>query len=389
MTPRIPFMLVGDGPSEPSGLGRIARDLSGLLSTSDLPLDLVQVGGSIPPLFTAGWRHLPLSMGEQWDWGATCVKSYWHDLWGDQPGVLFVVWDPGRLLPYAQIDLPVQRWTYTAIDGANVHGQISGPARAALEGFDRILAYGRYGAEVLKLSLGRDIPYLPHGLLPQVYAEPATPTEQKWANAVLGPFCPASAKVVGCVATNQWRKDLGIYFHSLRALLDRGHRVFGWLHTDTAVKAWSVQQLVEDFGLAKACRITIQDFSDRQLAVMYQACSAVILPSLGEGFGYPLVEALASGTPVVASDIAGGAELVPKGEWRVPNRSWRLEGIYALRRPVYEAADWANAIERAWQWREQAGEATARAYCTGSIAHLDWSALWPRWRSFFKQGLQL
>ena len=48
------------------------------------------------------------------------------------------------------------------------------------------------------------------------------------------------------------------------------------------------------------------------LAAVYRRASLVLLPSEREGFGLPLVEALACGTPVVASDLqvlreAGGA----------------------------------------------------------------------------------
>lgn len=382
---RIPFMLVSDGPAEPTGLGRIARDLSGLIATSDLPVDFVQVGGRVPPVWSQ-WRHLPIDLGADFDWGARCVQQLWSDLWGSQPGILFVVWDPGRLLPYTQIDLPVQRWTYTAIDGSNTHGQISGPARAALEQFDRVLAYGRYGARVLKRTLGRDIPYLPHGLSSSTYGAPPADAEERWVQSVLGPFYKEGATLVGCVMTNQFRKDLGLYFQTLRELLDRGHKVFGWLHTDTAVKAWAVPQLAEDFRMEKHMRITIENLSDRQLALLYRACKVVVLPSLGEGFGYPIVEALASGTPVVHSDCAGGAELVPRNEWRVPVLAERLEGIYAIRRPVFSAGDWANAVERCLQWQTDHGSAVG-PYCQGSVAHLDWSALWGRWRSWIQQGL--
>ena len=382
---KVPFLLVGDGPTEPTGLGRIARDLAGLLSTSDLPIDLVQVGGSVPPVWSQ-WRHLPLDRAD--DWGALCVQRIWHDLWDTSPGILFLPWDPGRLLPYCQVDLPVQRWCYTAIDGANVHEAISGPASAALHQFDRILAYGRYGATILKNTLHQEIAYLPHGFLPAVYEASMSETEQQWVRSILGPFCRSSDTVIGCVATNQFRKDLGIYFQTLRALLDRGRTVFGWLHTDTAVKAWAVQQLVEDFRLEKKIRITIQDFSDRQLACLYQACGVTVLPSLGEGFGYPLVESLAAGVPCIHSDCAGGAELVPRIEWRVPTRVFRLEGIYAVRRPVFDPADWANAIERVLNWKDALGQSTVSAYCRGSVAHLDWSALWPRWHSWFRGGLQ-
>jgi hypothetical protein len=81
-------------------------------------------------------------------------------------------------------------------------------------------------------------------------------------------------------------------------------------------------------------------------------------------------------------------ELVPKVEWRFPVRERRLESVYALQRPVFRAADVANAIERIWRWREAVGEATVRAYCRGATAHLSWSSLWPRWYSWIKQGLE-
>jgi len=40
-----------------------------------------------------------------------------------------------------------------------------------------------------------------------------------------------------------------------------------------------------------------------ELASLYAGATAVLVPSLAEGFGIPVVEALACGTPVIASDI--------------------------------------------------------------------------------------
>lgn len=381
---RIPLLLVGDGPAESTGLGRIARDLAGLIVSSDLPLDLVQIGGTVPPPWTK-WKHYPLDRGN--DWGAQQVQQYWRDLWGDQPGILWWVWDPGRLAEYLSIDLPVQKWAYVPIDAENNNGIVSGPAQAALELCDRVLAYGRWGSQVLKRSLpDRSIPYLPHGIVTETFAAPATPEEQAWVQAVFGPHV-GQATVIGMVAANQPRKDLAIFCATLDELRRRGRNVYGWLHTDVLVKAWAVPQLQEDFDLRKRMTVTTAELSDRQLALLYQRCDLTLLSSLGEGFGYPLVESLAAGTPVIHGDQAGGAELVPKLEWRVPSRGWRLESVYALRRPVFDPTDWANAVERALGWREQIGPSVCAAYCRGAVAHLDWVNLWPRWSAWIRAGL--
>lgn len=49
--------------------------------------------------------------------------------------------------------------------------------------------------------------------------------------------------------------------------------------------------------------LTKSNISDDQLRLMYQAADAFIMPSLNEGFGMPIVEAMASGLPVLCSDI--------------------------------------------------------------------------------------
>lgn len=57
---------------------------------------------------------------------------------------------------------------------------------------------------------------------------------------------------------------------------------------------------------------------DRTLAEWYNAADVLAFPSLWEGFGWPTLEAMACGTPVVAADIAPVAEVVNDAAMLVP-----------------------------------------------------------------------
>ncbi|RZL90031.1 MAG: glycosyltransferase family 1 protein [Variovorax sp.] len=61
--------------------------------------------------------------------------------------------------------------------------------------------------------------------------------------------------------------------------------------------------LVDRHGIAD--RVTaLQDVSHEELRALYASATALLFPSLQEGFGWPLIEAQACGCPVFASDLA-------------------------------------------------------------------------------------
>jgi glycosyltransferase involved in cell wall biosynthesis len=58
-------------------------------------------------------------------------------------------------------------------------------------------------------------------------------------------------------------------------------------------------------------RWLLQEFcNDKKLAELYSGATLFICPSLYEGFGIPIIEAMASGCPVVASNVSSIPEAV-------------------------------------------------------------------------------
>jgi glycosyltransferase involved in cell wall biosynthesis len=97
--------------------------------------------------------------------------------------------------------------------------------------------------------------------------------------------------------------------------------------------------------------IVVLPFVDRAtLAAVYRRAALALLPSEREGFGLPLVEALACGTPVIASDIpvlreVGGdaASYCAVGE----THAWRDEILHLLAE--------RERVPAAWRRRQNAG----------------------------------
>lgn len=55
--------------------------------------------------------------------------------------------------------------------------------------------------------------------------------------------------------------------------------------------------------------------SDEDLVALYQGCSVFVFPSLYEGFGLPVLEAMMAGAPVVAADIPTTREIGGSWPW--------------------------------------------------------------------------
>jgi alpha-1,3-rhamnosyl/mannosyltransferase len=82
--------------------------------------------------------------------------------------------------------------------------------------------------------------------------------------------------------------------------------VIVWTHSLLADK---LSAQVRDLGLERKVQF-LQNVSNEDLVQLYNAASLFAFPSLYEGFGLPLLEAMSCGTPVVAANNSSIPEIV-------------------------------------------------------------------------------
>ena len=108
----------------------------------------------------------------------------------------------------------------------------------------------------------------------------------------------------------------------------------------------------------------VGEVSDAELAALYRGARALVFPSLYEGFGIPVLEAMASGAPVVTSrdgateEVAGGAavlvdpldeETIAAGIEEAAARRDELRALGLDRTKAYTWTSVADAVERVWR----------------------------------------
>ncbi|HEY0593834.1 MAG TPA: glycosyltransferase family 1 protein [Thermoanaerobaculia bacterium] len=157
------------------------------------------------------------------------------------------------------------------------------------------------------------------------------------------------------VSTIEPRKNLDVLIEAFEAVKDRGYPgalviagKVGWKSEAT------VRRIAESRWNGSIRRL---DYVDRaQLPWLYRRAEAFVLPSLYEGFGFPILEAMAEGAPVIAADNSSLPE---------------VGGDAALYFPTGDAAALADAIGRITADRDLRDRLRGRA--AANLARFSWA----------------
>lgn len=169
----------------------------------------------------------------------------------------------------------------------------------------------------------------------------------------------------------------------------------GTVYAVDAVRQQLLQRSV-DPSLPSLVMLT-HDLSEGDLAALYRRADVVVQPYRAEGFCLPLLEAMASGTPVIAPEGGGSGDfVVPEAGWLLPTRpmtQWTLgqlgytdphdampaphdepdfDALVAALRSAAEAVRSQQAASRGW-----AGRHAAESWSWTATAHTMRNALSP------------
>jgi glycosyltransferase involved in cell wall biosynthesis len=283
-----------------------------------------------------------------------------------RPDLVITLGDVWVLDPQVLRGLPLAHWLpcdcrpMSLADRAVVDG-----------GGGEVIAMSRFGYDRYRTAGLRPL-YVPHGIETSVFR----PAQDRAAlRAALG--IAEDDFVIGMNSANNdaIRKGIPEQMLAFAKFLERHPEGLLALHTGVhADGGQDLDALAENLGITDRVRAVDQYryscglISPGELADWYAAIDLLTCCSYGEGFGLPVIEAQACGTPVITTRSSSMEELNPHGLqvdgtpfWNGVHKGWWV-------RP--DVPGIAAAYEQAWERRDEVDRERLREHALGYDAEL-------------------
>lgn len=300
------------------GIGRYARELAAALAAIDR--------SNAYRLFAAGSKSadLPALPGENFSWRSTRLSSGWLARLWHRAGLRLPIetfTGPVDLYHATDFVLPATRGdtrtllTVHDLSFVRVPSAASPPLKAYLDAVvppsvekaDRILADSEATkADLIELYQTPDykITVLYSGVNPRFQRVDGADAHQRLRRK----YGLANTPYVLSVGTVQPRKNYSRVVEALSILRQAGHDLnyviaggSGWLEAE-------LEATIERKGMAGHVQL-LGLVDDEDLPALYSGARMLAMASLYEGFGLPVLEAMACGTPVITSNLSSLPEV--------------------------------------------------------------------------------
>lgn len=259
------------------------------------------------------WGPITVLPGSFHSYGEDVLIRDWQEYKPDAHITLIDVW---IYQPDVLKAVPLTAWC--PVD----HDPLPPPVAEKLPFFTHIWAMSRFGERKMR-EKGFDPYYVPHGVDLAQYQPKDRTAARKIYNV------DDDQLFVVSVAANTGtpsRKNLDRMLKAWSIFVRTHPKAFLWLHSEPygARQGLDLPRIVDFYEIprhtvkfANPHLLQKGDYNNDWMNQLYNAADVFWLPSRGEGFGIPALEAQASGTPVIVSDFSAQHELGEAG-YRVP-----------------------------------------------------------------------
>ncbi len=250
-----------------------------------------------------------------------------------KPDRIYLTGDPGTLTNYSTVipkRIPV--FATVPIEGEPIVNHYWREILRAIP----FMTVSRYGQEVVYQSLDRKVDFAYHGVDP--IFKPLDPARRDEIREQLG---WTDKFVLNCTATNVFRKQWPRLLEALAKLKHHYKQKDIILYAHTVpfdnywLEGWNLPELTAAFGVYE--EVLFNPSMHRHLAQipeagsdngvptlpeLYAASDLFVLPSQVEGFGLPIAESMACGTPPLVTRYAAGWEVAASGGAGITVKDW-------------------------------------------------------------------
>lgn len=318
------------------------------------------------------WNGMPVYPKAFHPYGMDVVASHARDHKADIVISLIDAW----VMDPAKITASGARWTpWFPID----HETMPDVVRDKVKHAWKPITYARH-AETVATDAGMAPAYVPHGVDTDIYR----PHNRDQLKDKFG--FPKDAFIIGIVAANKGvpsRKALPQQFEAFARFHERHPEAMLYLHTHMGpeMEGLDIPSVLQATGVkesaVKVCDQyrNIMGYEDDIMAMLYSTFDVLSSVTMGEGFGVPIIEAQACGTPVVIGDWTAMPELLGSG-WKVSDSERILTPMGAYQHlPHVDAI--LDAYEKAYEARNDTSvrdkaRAFAMKYDVAEVTNTYW-----------------
>ena len=431
MFERKKVLVITDSPKIDTGFGRVGKEVWSYLSSTG-KYEVVSIG----------WFHqenprevpYPVLATKKNDQGViTQEDKYAHQTF---PLVVEdfkpdLVWSLGDMWMTQHIKDAKSRSTYKWVGYFPIDGEpVPSKWGEVVESMDYAVAYGTYGLEVIKSRAPKaNLSYIHHGVNTRLFRPFPEDAREKFKEQLLGII---GKTVIGIVARNQPRKAFDCLFKAFYHVLRGEHAkckdcgsvtvsdydivrrkatrpkvcsecksdkltqgkpredVILYLHCAPKDCGWDLIDLQDDFNLKGNIIFNPElkiggGVPESTLSAIYNAIDIFTLPTRGEGFGLPILEAMSSGLPVVATDYSAHPEWAREGAILIPPIALEAEPLTNIRRAIIDMDKYVGALLSLLDDPEKRKQLGLKARAIAE--KMDWSIINKQWENLIDKIL--